>query len=247
MTIYVPGKVTLKKEFTWNESVWNPSMISTALWLDAADASTITESGGAVSQWDDKSGNGRHVTQGTPENRPTYNVTGLNGKATVDWPTSINSAGLQNTSTYSPGRLIGVADYDGSNPFDAYNGLVTFNYSVDSDILVTTEADTVWYGYYPVFLNGSSAASSTALPTILSPFIFASNASISSSRTNTYIGTDREFVNRGWVGKIAEIIILPTAPSTYERNRIEGYLAHKWGLTANLPNDHPYKLVGPTP
>jgi len=50
MTIYVPGKVTLAKEFTWNESVWNPSMLSTALWLDAADASTITESGGAVSQ-----------------------------------------------------------------------------------------------------------------------------------------------------------------------------------------------------
>ena len=36
MPIYVPGKVTLAKEFTWNETVWNPSMISTALWLDAA-------------------------------------------------------------------------------------------------------------------------------------------------------------------------------------------------------------------
>jgi len=65
MTIYVPGKVTLAKEFTWNETVWNPSMIQTALWLDAADASTITESGGAVSQWDDKSGNNHHVIQAT--------------------------------------------------------------------------------------------------------------------------------------------------------------------------------------
>jgi len=226
---------------------WDPSFITTALWLDAADDSTITESGGAVSQWDDKSGNGRHVTQGTPANRPTYNATGLNGKATVDWPASINSVFLENTSTYSPGRLIGVADYDGSNPFDAYNGLVSFNYSVDSDLFITANSGTSWFGSYQVFLNGSSAASSTALPTILSPFIFASNANISSSRTNTYIGTDRGIAGRSWRGKMAEIIILPTAPSTYERNRIEGYLAHKWGLTANLPNDHPFKVNPPAP
>ena len=25
----------------------------------------------------------------------------------------------------------------------------------------------------------------------------------------------------------------------------EGYLAHKWGLTANLPGDHPYKANEP--
>jgi hypothetical protein len=52
--IYTLGKLVLKKEFTWNETVWNPSMISTALWLDAADASTVTTVSGAVSQWNDK-------------------------------------------------------------------------------------------------------------------------------------------------------------------------------------------------
>ena len=62
MPIYVPGKVTLAKEFTWNETVWNPSMISTALWLDAADASTVILNSSNVSQWNDKSGNGKHVS-----------------------------------------------------------------------------------------------------------------------------------------------------------------------------------------
>ena len=38
------------------------------LWLDASDSSTITEVSGAVSQWDDKSGNGNHVSQGTMSN-----------------------------------------------------------------------------------------------------------------------------------------------------------------------------------
>ena len=33
------------------------------LWLDAADVATITESSGAVSQWDDKSGQKRYTTE----------------------------------------------------------------------------------------------------------------------------------------------------------------------------------------
>jgi surface protein len=49
-----------------------------ALWLDAADASTITQSAGAVSQWNDKSGNGRHVTQATTAAQPAYGATAWN-------------------------------------------------------------------------------------------------------------------------------------------------------------------------
>jgi hypothetical protein len=45
---------------------------------------------------------------------------------------------------------------------------------------------------------------------------------------------------------LGEIVMLTGTPSTDIRQRIEGYLAHKWGLTANLPNDHPYKTVAPT-
>ena len=68
-----PGKLILTATPTWN-----PTFIETALWLDAADASTITESGGAVSQWNDKSGNGRNATQSTPASRPTLTTSNLN-------------------------------------------------------------------------------------------------------------------------------------------------------------------------
>ena len=34
------------------------------------------------------------------------------------------------------------------------------------------------------------------------------------------------------------------APSDIEK--AEGYLAHKWGLEGNLPDDHPYKNSAPT-
>lgn len=40
-------------------------------WLDATDQLTITESGGSVSQWNDKSGNGINFSQPTSASRPT--------------------------------------------------------------------------------------------------------------------------------------------------------------------------------
>ncbi len=51
-------------------------------------------------------------------------------------------------------------------------------------------------------------------------------------------------------GKMAEFFSVADVPgtggtdiSTFEK--AEGYLAHKWGLTSNLPSDHPYKYVSP--
>lgn len=59
---------------------WTPAATSTALWLDAADASTFTfSSGSSVSQWSDKSGLGRNFSQGTVSSQPTRNVGLLNG------------------------------------------------------------------------------------------------------------------------------------------------------------------------
>ncbi len=51
---------------------WTPAQLSTALWLDAADAGTITLNGSTVSQWNDKSGNGRNATQSTAANQPYW-------------------------------------------------------------------------------------------------------------------------------------------------------------------------------
>ena len=40
-----------------------------------------------------------------------------------------------------------------------------------------------------------------------------------------------------------EVIFLEDDSSIQE---VEGYLAHKWGLEASLPADHPYKNATPT-
>ena len=57
-----------------------PTMIpSLSLWFDASDPGTITQSGGLVSEWRDKSSNAYSVIQGTASNRPTYATNLLNG------------------------------------------------------------------------------------------------------------------------------------------------------------------------
>lgn len=59
---------------------FSPLSLAPALWLDAADTSTITASGGAVSQWNDKSGNGKHLAQTTAAAQPTTAASTLNGR-----------------------------------------------------------------------------------------------------------------------------------------------------------------------
>lgn len=56
-----------------------------ALWLDAADTSTITSSSGAVSQWNDKSGLGRNFSQSTSASQPTTGSVTQNGLNVIDF------------------------------------------------------------------------------------------------------------------------------------------------------------------
>ncbi len=44
---------------------------------------------------------------------------------------------------------------------------------------------------------------------------------------------------------IAELIVFARALSDDDIARVEGYLAHRWGLTASLPETHAYKRVAP--
>ena len=60
-----------------------PAELPTELWFDAADSATVVHSSNSVSQWNDKSGNGRHATQTTASDRPTLQAGVLNSKAVL--------------------------------------------------------------------------------------------------------------------------------------------------------------------
>lgn len=83
-------------------NLWRPLnlLVPASVWLDAEDTTTITLNGATVSQWNDKSGNARNVSQATAADQPTYSATGLNGKPILTFD---GSDLLSNTA---PGALL---------------------------------------------------------------------------------------------------------------------------------------------
>jgi hypothetical protein len=46
--------------------------------------------------------------------------------------------------------------------------------------------------------------------------------------------------------KISDLLFVKSAMDIEDRQRMEGYLARKWGRANELPPDHPYKVLSPT-
>ncbi len=78
-------------------NVFSPTDISDLnLWLDAADSFTVSMNGALVAKWCDKSGNGNDVAQSLESRQPTYNYTGMNSRATLEFD---GADGLVSAST----------------------------------------------------------------------------------------------------------------------------------------------------
>ena len=245
---------------------WDPSLISTALWLDAADVSTITESGGAVSQWDDKSGNNRNVFQSDSARRPAYTLNVLNQKpgivfdGTNDGLISANgvlqpadlSAFVVARSVTAGKVIMGVSHVATAHitPFFRWvlfheSVPISNGFNIRLDGLSTTSASNVVYTdshriYSLSAGDGAAYADGNAVIT------FASGINTYPNSTPFLIGTNAAG-NENLNGSVCEVVITDYTADTLTRQKLEGYLAHKWGLTANLPADHPYKTEVPVP
>jgi hypothetical protein len=266
MGLVISKGLTLRKDFLWNETVWNPSMISTALWLDAADASTVTTESGAVSQWNDKSGNGRHVSQASSGSRPTFNATGQNSKGIINFngtssflervQTDLSTnwtcviAAKNNITTGFP-VFVGQSSTTLTNPRwqldrgdtsarmirrnDA--GAIQLPSQGTHTASAFIQAGTNDGSLIGVSLNGAALTTAAAVTGTFTTNRLTVGALYAGS------GSATAFLN----GSMFEVVYAPSMLATLDRQKLEGYLAHKWGLTANLPSDHPYKTVGPTP
>jgi hypothetical protein len=250
---------------------WDPSLISTALWLDANDFITITQSSNLVSQWNDKSGNARHATASTTA-RPTYGATSFNSKPGLTFDGTANVLRADSLATIAQGDdSPWSAIFACSVPSSATNRtLFAFGSSGISDF------------FHSAFLNtsnnlilrrreilGSDADATAVFPTG-TPLVYATvfsgttstffengtQSATATTNTPTFGGNPNQFaigaLARDTIGTFGtptfgELIITSGALSTTNRQKTEGYLAHKWGLTANLPADHPYKVNPPAP
>jgi type IV pilus assembly protein PilA len=73
----------------------------------------------------------------------------------------------------------------------------------------------------------------------LAPVAIPTNGITTGSLSGSSIGTYYSNI------EVSEAIASYSALSTLDRQRMEGYLAWKWGLQANLPSGHPFKNSAP--
>lgn len=245
--------------------LWSPSVLRPAVWLDAADISTIVTVSGVISQWTDKSGNGANATQGVSGSRPTYSTSGLSGGYAgivfdgvddnlvtlttainntthgIYWVFQRNGAGTTG-DTYKPD--IGVETSTGANA-----GAI--HYVKNSNNLGAS---------FPYFNNAGSydlssgTAYATGVPNLM---VFQSNTTgWGVWRNGTIEGTTSALGGASGVMNglrlaaqqnparnsaitISEVLVVPNVNTT-NRRLIEGYLAWKWGLVNRLPANHPF-------
>ena len=219
--------------------------LSPALWLDAADSSTIEENGGKVSQWDDKSGNNNHLSQSNSSYQPQYNPTQLNGQGGVDFH---QNKKLFSSDTPTIKYVITVIEAQ-SATWSGYHAILdarTVSKRIGGLMYNNTAS---WYTDArpaKIWEDGNELTNYN-LTSIDSPHVNAfvvADGRGTGNYTGLTVGS-YDSTNSGGSATQYEIIALSSEPSPEERQKLEGYLAHKWGLTANLPEDHPYKETAP--
>jgi hypothetical protein len=204
-------------------------------WWDASDAGSITESGGLVSQWNDKSTAGNHATASSTA-RPTTGTRSLNGKNVIDFDGTANAmaTSLADTATQT---VLFVAVSDVASSSGRLWSYGTTNRGVFSD-------SGTW-AFWRQQTSGAILFGATASAT--SPSVacalFTSNSSLTTfgngaqGTTNDPVDSSGASFNIGkettnfFNGYIAEIIIFDTALTTAQRASVEAYLAAKWAIS----------------
>jgi hypothetical protein len=229
-----------------------PTQISgCAIWYDAADPSSIATTGIAVTQWNDKSGNGRNATRAA--NAATFyskesKYVQINGNS----PLSITNANNLVVSTSfsifmveqrlqsTENVMIGAAGLStNNNMLVSYTGATGLRFSFFANNLD---------GTVPTYAPGES-------PRVISLSYFKPNRSISwngsviASDTNAadVLAWASPTLGVNWFGAVYSgrmyevIFYVPAVSQLAQRQQIEGYLAWKWGLQGDLPSNFPYK------
>jgi hypothetical protein len=241
--------------------LWSPAQMRTALWLDADDVSTITVATG-VSEWRDKSGNGRNATQSTAANQPAYTIGGLNGRNILTFDGTNDHLLHSFNASPAPHSVFVVArrtSGGGGSGYQLIFEAVGPNSAFGINLSAKAFSSNNWGTYINSWTDsGGSLLNNWAAIGIISPNatsgteIFDTNGKTTTvAYTARYpgdafarqaIGADPAFglVDGVLKGDIAEIVVVMSALSKYYRDLTIGYLAWKWGIVSSLAASHPF-------
>jgi hypothetical protein len=230
-------------------------------WYDPSDSATVTIATG-VSNLADKSGNARDATQGTGAQQPTVATAVQNGLDALRFDAAGFNLVLPDMSALTAGSVILIAKRDDdpalssssggdagptiftgsaavNNHHPYTDGSIYDSFGVDARYSVGNPSPSLasWFIFsirsatadYEFYVNGTS--------------LFAGSSSAVGFRSDPRIAQTID--DYRYVGHIGEIVLLNVGATTLQRQKVEGYLAWKWGVQAILPVGHPYELAPP--
>ena len=250
--------------FDANVAYWTPALLTTENWYDAADTATITDTAGVVSQWDDKSGNANHlITVGNSifTDRRTRNSSNV---MDIEQGSYFRKTAYQLPADCSIFMMAGIDSIDlNTDALFASRGGAGKNFQFDSgDEGGTQDEFLARFNQTGIGTTNTFATTDQKGPSIYELIfdlngdgdleVFIDGTTFGTTAYTAQCGPNAElllFTNRSLSqqpdGCIAEFIVVPSVLSVTDRQKMEGYLAHKWGLTAQLDVSHPYKTSRP--
>ena len=241
---------------------WTPTDLpSLAVWYDADTAGDFTLSGSDIVQWNDKSGNARHLSTLTGTLTRQTNI--QNGRAIVRgagnaaiaytagsaWLTGatflIGIATKATTGGPNYERLVSGGDHStADNSGTGANLLISKQINPEMAVYgspVSAISMDTWFtviGYSAATLTGITINGSTPAT---GSYTHSLNV-----RTLRLLGDVDSSGNSTteWVGDVGECVVA-TAYTSTDREKLEGYIAHRWNLQSLLPGGHPYKTSPP--
>jgi hypothetical protein len=243
-------------------------------WWDADDAASFTIATG-VSQWADRSGSARHLAQSTPSLQPARIANALNGRAGVAFAQKalVCTAALAPVPGAFSLVIVASSDPAGANNrglVSLYPGGATADYAAGTAAVLMEQMANGSYQSYSANLLGanSGAGLASAGAKLLASekdasntFLFRANGALSPVTGATIAASNLATASvilvgarnvggvnpatYGYAGTLHEIALVGGALPAADRQKLEGYLAAKWGLQALLPAAHPYKSSAP--
>jgi hypothetical protein len=243
-------------------AAWDPSSITTRLWLDMDDQTTFTTSSGNVTAIADKSGNGYTFNAQSGSTLTAVN-TAQNNKNILRFDnnsdaTSYTSVGFSSTAVHKWFFVVKVT------ASDTHDALVTFTKSNPTlqMIMFNMSGAGVFSGDWYMNPGNNMTGNSTNLLNqwvMLSAEMDIPNTRATLALNGTAYNTNVTQSGLSTMGAMSvrlndyqnnadsdwgEVVFVEDVTQA-NSDKIEGYLAHKWGLTADLPSSHPYKTSAP--
>ena len=245
----------------WPTQVSGGTFLPTAIggfvgWFDADDSTTITATT-TISNWADKSGNQgssasqtADYSQSSTSEQPTLTSNGLNNKDVVtfqedDYFDGRFPSGMTNASVFV------VLDTDDAAFIVFSSGSSTYSAVAEDGSSSTNLSSRFGSPTHYVTGNTVSWSNRDDVHTSLSgaPCIYeavncnlGTFANTGGTKTHKLGGYGGSFL---YSYDMAEVLVYNSALVQADREKVEGYLAHKWGLTTDLPSSHPYKSSAP--